>query len=63
MRTPAYVRDNIHVDLLAGAYAAFAEAVAAGSGFSRANPSGYVEAQGAFAERFAREIGPRTGLD
>jgi len=63
VRTPSYVRDNIHVDLLAGAYAAFAERVAAGSGFMRTNPSFYVETQGAFAERFAREIGPRTGLD
>ena len=63
VRTPAYVRDNIHVDLLAGAYAAFADQVAAAPGFARANPSGYVETQGAFAERFAREIGRRTGLD
>jgi len=63
IRTPAYVRDNIHGDLLAGAYAAFAAKVASGSGFMRTNPSGYVETQGAFAERFAREIGARTGLD
>ena len=63
VRTPAYVRDNIHVDLLAGAYAAFAERVAAGTGFMRTSPSGYVETQGAFAHRFAGEIGRRTGLD
>jgi hypothetical protein len=63
VRTPAYVRDNIHVDLLAGAYADFAERVAAGAGFMRTNPSWYVETQGAFAERFAGEIGRRTGLD
>ena len=63
VRTPAYVRDNIHVDLLAAAYAGFAEKVAAGAGFMRANPSGYVETQGAFAERFAREIGERSRLD
>jgi nucleoside-diphosphate-sugar epimerase len=63
VRTLAYVRDNIHADLLAGAYAAFAERVAAGAGFLRANPSGYVETQGAFAERFAGEIGRRTALD
>ena len=63
VRTPAYVRDNIHVDLLAAAYAGFAAKVAAKPGFSRTNPSGYVETQGAFAKRFAREIGPRTGLD
>lgn len=63
VRTPDYVRDNIHVDLLAKVYAAFAAATAASSGFSRANPSGYVETQGTFAQRFAREIGPRLGLD
>jgi nucleoside-diphosphate-sugar epimerase len=63
VRTPAYVRDNIHIDLLAGAYAAFAERMSAGAGFLRTNPSGYVETQEAFAERFAREIGGRTGLD
>ncbi len=63
VRTPAYVRDNIHVDLLAAAYAAFVDRAAAGPGFARANPSGYVETQGAFAERFAHEIGQRTGLD
>ena len=63
VRTPAYVRDNIHVDLLAGAYAAFVGSVATQPGFVRANPSGYVETQGAFAERFAREIGQRTGMD
>jgi nucleoside-diphosphate-sugar epimerase len=63
IRTPAYVRDNIPVDLLAGIYAAFAATVAAGSGFMRASPSFYVETQGAFAARFAGEIGQRTGLD
>lgn len=66
VNTPAYVRDNIHADLLALAYAGFAERLAAdgtGPGFLRANPSGYVETQGAFAERFAREIASRTGLD
>jgi UDP-glucose 4-epimerase len=63
VRTPAYVRDNIHVDLLAGAYAAFVDKVATGPGFVRANPSGYVETQGAFAERFAAEIRRRTGMD
>jgi UDP-glucose 4-epimerase len=63
VRTPAYVRDNIHVDLLAAAYATFAQRVAATAGYMRTNPSGYVESQGAFAERFAREIGRRTGLD
>jgi UDP-glucose 4-epimerase len=60
--TPAYVRDNIHVSLLALAYAAFVERVAARSA-TRMAPSGYVESQGAFAQRFAAELGPRLGLE
>jgi len=63
VRTPRYVRDNIHASLLAQAYASFAQATAGGPAFGRANPSGYVESQGAFAQRFAAEIGPRLGLD
>ena len=59
--TPRYVRDNIHVDLLAKAYADF---VAAGdsAGGRRLGPSLYVETQGAFAERVAREVRARLGL-
>jgi UDP-glucose 4-epimerase len=63
VRTPRYVRDNIHVSLLAQAYASFARATAGGPGFRRANPSGYVESQGAFVQRFAAEMGPRLRLD
>lgn len=63
VRTPAYVRDNIHVDLLARTYARFAASVPGRSGFVRLNPSGYVEAQGAFAQRFAGEIGRRLELE
>jgi nucleoside-diphosphate-sugar epimerase len=63
VRTPRYVRDNIHVSLLAQAYASFVQATAGGPAFRRSNPSGYVESQGAFAQRFAAEIGPRLGLD
>ena len=63
VRTPDYVRDNIHVDLLARCYAAFAATVAGGAAFSRCNPSGYVEQQGAFAQRFAREVARRTGME
>jgi UDP-glucose 4-epimerase len=62
VNTPAYVRDNIHVTLLAKAYAAFAAAVPE-RGFRKLNPSGYVETQGAFAMRFAAEMGPRLGLN
>lgn len=60
--TPAYIRDNIHVSLLASAYAAFVLRCASAPSRLRASPSGYVESQGAFAMRFAREIGSRLGL-
>lgn len=59
VRTPAYVRDNIHVSLLSKAYRAFVEGVAAEVGFMKTNPSGYIESQGAFAERFAHEMRKR----
>ena len=61
VQTPDYVRDNVHVDLLAAAYAKFAEEVVAMSNaVSKLNPSGYVETQGAFAQRVAREVKART---
>ncbi|HZO97845.1 MAG TPA: NAD(P)-dependent oxidoreductase [Gaiellaceae bacterium] len=60
--TPVYVRDNIHVSLLSRAYGAFVEQVRAGSA-TRLAPSGYAESQGAFARRFAAELGPRLGLE
>jgi nucleoside-diphosphate-sugar epimerase len=59
--TPAYVRDNVHVSLLARDYARFA-ADLPDRGFRRRNPSGYVESQGAFATRVAREMEPRLGV-
>jgi nucleoside-diphosphate-sugar epimerase len=62
VNTPEYVRDNIHVSLLAKAYAQFAEGLRAEPGVERLGPRGYVESQGAFAERFAKEIGPRLDL-
>jgi len=60
IKTPAYVRDNIHVGLLAAAYARFVGE--AGCGDRQLNPSGYIESQGAFVERIAREVRARTGL-
>ena len=62
VNTPVYVRDNIPVELLAKAYAKFAAETAAGTGRAKLNPSGYVESQGAFAERFAAAMRPRLGL-
>lgn len=60
--SPLYVRDNIHVSLLAKAYARFAEGLGADPGFTRLNPSGYVESQGAFTLRLAGEMRTRLGL-
>jgi len=61
--TPLYVRDNIHVSLLAKAYVNFAQSLPAGRGFAKINPSGYVESQASFALRFAREMQPRLRLE
>lgn len=59
---PDYVRDNIHVTLLAKAYTAFAAQVPGGPAFQRLGPSGYVESQGVFAQRFAAALRPRLKL-
>jgi len=62
VQTPRYLRDNIHVRLLAKAYAAFlGEGPEAGT-MRRLNPSGYPESQGGFAERMRREAETRLGL-
>jgi UDP-glucose 4-epimerase len=59
--SPSYVRDNCHVSLLAKVYAQFAAGLPA-SGFTRINPSGYAESQGAFTLRLAQEMRPRLNL-
>lgn len=58
VNTPDYVRDNIHVQALAAAYVRFVVSDA-----SRAAPSQYPETQGAFAQRFARELEPLLGVE
>jgi UDP-glucose 4-epimerase len=62
VNTPAYVRDNIHVSLLALAYVRFAELLAGSQGIQTLHPSGYVESQGAFAQRFSREMSERLAI-
>lgn len=57
VNTPDYVRDNIHVRALADAYVRFVESDAV-----QAAPSQYRETQGAFAQRFARELEPHLGV-
>jgi len=63
VNTPSYIRDNIHVSLLAASYAKFVGEMSAGKGRDKLNPSGYVETQGAFAERFAAAMRPRLGME
>jgi nucleoside-diphosphate-sugar epimerase len=62
VQTPDYVRDNIHVSLLARAYASFAGSLESGEGAARLAPSGYRTSQGGFAQLFAAELEPRLGL-
>jgi UDP-glucose 4-epimerase len=62
VRTPLYVRDNIHVSLLAKAYADFAIEMTEAKKSAHRAPTFYVENQGAFAERFAREMSQRVGI-
>lgn len=58
--TPVYVRDNIHVSLLAKVYSQFVFGLS--PGFSRINPCGYIETQASFAYRVAREMSKRLNL-
>src|ERR1700730_10008906 len=59
IQTPRYVRDNIHVSLLAKACAAFVGTSPAPGTVRQLNPSRYPESQGAFAERVRREAAAR----
>lgn len=61
VKTPSYVRDNIHVDLLAVCYRNAIERY--DHVYTSVNPSGYVETQGAFAMRFATAMQQRLGID
>lgn len=63
VNTPSYIRDNIPIRLLASAYADLVSRALAVAPVLFARPSCYVESQGGFAQRFAREIGPRLGLE
>ncbi len=63
VRTPDYVRDNIHVDLLASTYARFVQQTVEAKQDGRFGPCGYVETQGAFAQRVAAEFRKRLGLE
>ncbi len=60
MRTPRYVRNNIPVSLLAKPYADLAVEVVKARRSARRDPSFYIETQGEFAERLAREMRQRV---
>lgn len=62
VNSPSYVRDNIHVSLLAKAYAHFILQENNNLPFTKFNPSGYPESQGAFTARFAEEMKKRLHL-
>jgi UDP-glucose 4-epimerase len=62
VNTPDYIRDNIHVSLLAKVYADFVERLESSVGFQRVNPSGYVGSQGSFAQLFANSLREGLGL-
>ena len=60
--TPDYVRDNIHVSLLARAYGAFVSRLSDKPGITAINPSGYRESQREFSVRVANELKPYLRL-
>jgi nucleoside-diphosphate-sugar epimerase len=60
--SPSYVRDNIHASLLAKVYVQFVKNLGDMPRFTKINPSGYVESQGAFALRMAAEMRRRLDL-
>lgn len=63
LNAPDYVRDNIHVSLLAKAYRSFCLRLTPSPGFEKFNPSGYVETQKAFTTRFSEEMKSRLKLE
>ncbi len=62
VENPSYVRDNIHVSLLAKAYVRFVEDLGGGPNWQRLNPSGYPGSQGSFVRLFADALRGRLGL-
>ncbi len=63
VRTPSYLRDNIHVDLLALAYSRFVRQVVESRSSDKYGPIGYAETQGTFTERFAAAMRERLRWD
>lgn len=63
VKTPLYVRDNIHISLLASCFEKFCgEFITCDLMYYKINPSGYVESQEQFTKRFAEEISKRLKI-
>ncbi len=62
VKTPEYVRDNIHIDLLAGAYARMVRTLPDEPGYLHYGPSGYIESVGDFTHRVSTEMAKRLGV-
>lgn len=62
VKTPKYIRDNIHVTLLTKAYKDFVETLPGSTGEVKICPSQYKGLQGDFASMFANEMEPRLGI-
>ena len=62
INTPLYIRDNIHVKLLAKYYSFFLKRLLTeDESAMKISPSGYIESQGDFAKRVATEMQLRLG--
>lgn len=63
VKTPLYIRDNIHISLLSEYYIKFCEKVKnMNCSHIKFNPSGYIESQGDFTRRFAENIRKHLNL-
>lgn len=63
VKTPLYVRDNIHISLLASCFEKFCvEFINSNLMYYKINPSGYVESQEQFTKRFSEEISKRIKI-
>ncbi|MFC1756240.1 NAD-dependent epimerase/dehydratase family protein [Patescibacteria group bacterium] len=63
VKTPEYIRDNIHVELLAKVYSEFINNIKDSKDSLKIAPSGYVGKQGEFAKTFASEMKIRLDLE
>lgn len=63
VKTPEYIRDNIHISLLSKVYVVFVDAVLASTEPIKISPIGYQGRQGDFALKFSEEIKKRIDLE